>query len=527
MTDTDLGEGEDENGGDPWSHGDDLLDHPANPADVSLNLAQRVLQEGLPVEPLDRESSELTSDVSRGRRIFSRYLSRGAGKGLVLHEPAILAARRVRRGSRPAGLAVQAVGKDFSREAASAIWEGNTEMAVAIKKRGGFLSLAIWGLHVGVTSLAGLPAPPPANATTNPVLIEYFFEAGCEDCERVDKNIMPILTNRCDGRYRMVDLELGSLSNYLRLVKYQERAATQYNEHVYMAVNETHLLQGYGEIADRLLTTLDQCLRKADQRALQSIPREIEGARKEGAGILEERLAHFAWAGVALAGLADGVNPCAFSTLVFFISLLAVAEVKGRTLLLTGMSFCLASFVTYFAIGFGLLRVLHAFWGLHLLRQVLEILMVGLLLLFAWLSFRDAFRYRASRNPDDITLQLPRPIRQLTHRVMHREIKTHHGVAMAFGIGALVTAIETVCTGQLYVPTLVFVVRSRQSVSQGLSYLALYNLMFVAPLVLVFALTYAGLTQGRLLAWSVRNVVISKCLLGFFFLAMAGLLVVL
>ena len=58
-------------------------------------------------------------------------------------------------------------------------------------------------------------------------------------------------------------------------------------------------------------------------------------------------------------------------------------------------------------------------------------------------------------------------------------------------------------------------------------YRLLCNLMFIVPLVVVFALSYAGLRIEALLFWNRRNVVISKVLLGGLFLGLAGLLLAL
>jgi threonine/homoserine/homoserine lactone efflux protein len=97
----------------------------------------------------------------------------------------------------------------------------------------------------------------------------------------------------------------------------------------------------------------------------------------------------------------------------------------------------------------------------------------------------------------------------------------------------VVTALESVCTGQMYVPTMVMVIKSAGGfpAAAGLSvkawqYLLLYNVMFVVPLVIVFLLTYFGLRTQTLLDWSKRNVVFSKLLLGIFFLLMAVLMAV-
>jgi hypothetical protein len=222
--------------------------------------------------------------------------------------------------------------------------------------------------------------------------------------------------------------------------------------------------------------------------------------------------------------LADGLNPCAFSTLVFFMSLLSVARVRGRMLLLVGGFFCLASFLTYFALGLGLLRVLHLLDGFQGVRSFFEWAMVGVLLGLAALSFRDARRFAVRQDPNEVVLQMPETFRHLTHRLLKRGMAARHLLAAAFGLGVVVTALESVCTGQLYVPTLVFMMKSEQMWNPGLPLLILYNLCFILPLVAVFGLTCAGLQFAHLMNWSIRNVVISKILLGLLFLGMAGLM---
>ncbi len=87
-------------------------------------------------------------------------------------------------------------------------------------------------------------------------------------------------------------------------------------------------------------------------------------------------------------------------------------------------------------------------------------------------------------------------------------------------------ALESVCTGQVYVPTLILMVKATGS-GMALMLLLLYNAMFILPLVVVFAATYRGLNTQTLVEWSRRNVVTSKVLLGAFFAAMGVLIWVL
>ena len=83
----------------------------------------------------------------------------------------------------------------------------------------------------------------------------------------------------------------------------------------------------------------------------------------------------------------------------------------------------------------------------------------------------------------------------------------------AFGLGCVVTGIESVCTGQVYVPTLALVVKRGADLVRGMTYLAVYNLMFILPLVVVLLLSYRGLRLFSLIEWSKHNVVTSKALM--------------
>jgi hypothetical protein len=212
--------------------------------------------------------------------------------------------------------------------------------------------------------------------------------------------------------------------------------------------------------------------------------------------------------------------------LVFFVSLLAVSGVRSGKLLMVGIPFCIASFLVYIAIGFGLMSVIHGFSGLPAIRRCVEAAVVAALGLLSALSFRDAWRYRAGGSPSNVTLQLPRGAKQLIHRVMRAGLSSRTVVPASFAVGAAVTVLETVCTGQAYLPTLVLVVASGVSSRDALLFLLLYNVMFVLPLVIVFTAVYFGLSTGRLVEWSRGHVVPAKVLLGLLFLALGGLILI-
>lgn len=374
-------------------------------------------------------------------------------------------------------------------------------------------SLALLGL--------GLSAPAATNqpgAITPTAHIEFFFEGGCDNCGRVENEILPELQDLHGGFYTLAKYDIGIMTNYLRLAGYQERLGCNRDEDVSMVVNGRIMLNGLSEIRSGLFATIDRTL-VGDLKPAPATPATM--------ATLQARVRRFTLPGVMAAGFVDGLNPCAISTLVFFMSLLALSKISGRQLLLAAGSFCIASFLTYFAIGLGLLRALHLAAGFETVRAAIDFGMTALLLLLAGLSFRDAWRYRHDSDPNELSLRLPRPILLMTHATIRRGLRSRHLVLAGLGIGMAVTALESICTGQVYVPTLVLVLRSGSSFLRAAAYLALYNLLFILPLIIILGLTWRGLQTAELLAWSRRNVVFSKCLLGFFFLGLAALLMML
>jgi len=380
-----------------------------------------------------------------------------------------------------------------------------------------FVSFACF---VVLLSCRALGQDAPSESGLPPVVVDYFYEPGCADCYRVRDNVMPELRERFEGFHELRKWDLGIKSSVVRLIAYQERLGVVKGESVSMYVDYQHVLNGYAAIERGLFRCLDEAVAARMEPGWEP-PEPIPMPELSAEVAAGERMKAFALGAVLLGGLADGVNPCAISTLVFFMSLLATAKVRGRRLLLMGISFCAATFATYMAIGFGLLRFLHLFEGFKALRTAVEILMVAALAVLAFLSFRDALRYRASHDAHDVTLQLPKRVKLWTHAVMRRGLRSHHLILAGLAIGSAVTALESVCTGQVYVPTLMVVVKGGFS-AKAWGYLLAYNLMFVVPLVVVFAAVYLGLRTEELLKWSRREVVWAKVALGALFLAMAG-----
>lgn len=347
-----------------------------------------------------------------------------------------------------------------------------------------------------------------------PVQVDFFYEPGCRACERIETEVLPGLSNQFPGVCEIRRHDIGIESNLLALLHLEQALDYDGAERAYLIVNRQAVFGSEPDSAE---------LHAAVSAALDS-PAPI--AEEPVDDLPEKRYRQFTLPAVLLAGLIDGINPCAVSTLVFFMSLLSVSKVRARNLLALGISFCFASFLTYLALGFGLFRILHLFAGFTVLRSAVEAIFVAVLLVFAALSFRDALRFKKTGRAGDIALKLPGAMQQRIHAVMRHGLSRGSVIAGGLLVGTAVTVLESVCTGQVYVPTLVLILKD-SGFAEGRAWLLLlaYNLMFILPLTAVFIAVYFGLKTEALLRWSRSNVVVSKTLLGLLFIALALLMV--
>jgi cytochrome c biogenesis protein CcdA len=201
----------------------------------------------------------------------------------------------------------------------------------------------------------------------------------------------------------------------------------------------------------------------------------------------------------------DGLNPCAFATLVFFVSYLSISGRKGREILAVGAAFTLGVFLAYLGIGLGLYQVLGMLGDLltRLGRWVYGLTAV----LCAGLAVFSLLDYLKARRGDigDMSLNLPHKLRMRINAVIRRGRGAQAYVLGSFVTGLIVSILELACTGQVYLPTIIFVTSIPGLRVRGILYLALYNLLFVVPLIVVFVLAYYGTTSKDLTRFLQRN----------------------
>ena len=193
----------------------------------------------------------------------------------------------------------------------------------------------------------------------------------------------------------------------------------------------------------------------------------------------------------------DGINPCAFAVIVFFISFLTVYKYSRREIILIGASYCVAVFVAYFLLGLGAFKFLYALRGFSYVIKGFYIVTALLCLVFFVLAIYDFYIYTKTKKTDGMLLQLPHGLKIWTRKIMgfflrDKQKSTFRLILAALAVGFCVSIVEAVCTGQVYLPTCVLIMQDPEFRVRAAFYLVLYNLMFIVPLIAVFVLALAG-----------------------------------
>lgn len=197
------------------------------------------------------------------------------------------------------------------------------------------------------------------------------------------------------------------------------------------------------------------------------------------------------------AGLLDGINPCAFTTIIFLISYLSLVGASRRRMLVTGGAFTAAVFITYFIIGIAFFSAAKIILRDQTVAKTVNILLLALVGILAILSFSDFIKCLKGKAAD-MTLQLPGFLKKGVHEKIRNFAR--HKTAMvgaSFVLGVIIAGMELTCTGQVYIP-IVTMISEPQHRAMAIFYLFLYNIAFIVPLVAVFLLVAFGLTSQKL-----------------------------
>jgi cytochrome c biogenesis protein CcdA len=217
------------------------------------------------------------------------------------------------------------------------------------------------------------------------------------------------------------------------------------------------------------------------------------------------------------AGLIDGYNPCAITVLIFFISLLVLRSKSKKDILFVGGAFTIGIGISYLLLGVGLFSIISKWRYFDEIAKWVYLVTAVITLVLAMFTLMDYVKAKLGKTKD-MTLQLSTAEKKTIHSLL-RNPKVQGLSIFSFLVAFPVSIVEFSCTGQTYLPTIVYIFSMPGLKARALTYLILYNVMFVLPLIVIVYFAYKGTTSDKITHWFTNNIAKIKFVTGIIFIA--------
>jgi len=320
--------------------------------------------------------------------------------------------------------------------------------------------------------------------------ILLFYSPNCKACLKAKIEILPQVFKKYKNKIIIKEANIYDKNNLNLLISLSSRFKRKIAAVPAILVGDTFLV-GTKEIKENLDKAIEKALKEDISPHLYFLEKAILNKFK--------KISLFTLIG---AGLIDGINPCAFAVIVFFISFLTVYGYSKKEIIGIGSAYILAVFFTYLLLGLGIFKTLYLISHFYILIKIFYYLVAGMCFFLFVLALYDYFRYKKEKTAEGLILQLPKFLKKKISGTIGDALRGKKGYIKLFiislGVGFLVSLLEAVCTGQVYLPTIFFILKLPHLRLKALFYLIIYNLMFILPLILIFILFLLGVTSQRL-----------------------------
>jgi len=320
------------------------------------------------------------------------------------------------------------------------------------------------------------------SAETTTYEVAYFYVEACSDCRRVENEGL-----LDDLRAQGVDVQTYDLrknENDELFLQYTVAYNTRDSYPILFAGEDVY--SGFYDIREgiregQILSSAESPLLDVDQVNLDDLL-NLEGL----SGLIT----------IIIAGLIDGINPCAIAMLLMFISMVGFIKDR-RALLIVSVTYIGAIFLTYFAIGLFVLGALRNLTAIEVVGRILYILFALLCFFLFLITFQDFLASRKQKY-EKVKNQLPSRLKKFNQRLMEKFTKIFeeednrlkryfYVIGIPFLIGVVIAVTEALCTGQIYI-VILFSIRTTAPLL-GRFYLLVFNLMFIVPLIIIALIT--------------------------------------
>ncbi|MEG2076796.1 MAG: hypothetical protein RRY34_09860, partial [Victivallaceae bacterium] len=341
------------------------------------------------------------------------------------------------------------------------------------------------------------------------VEIEYFFRADCSECQEIEALVFPELEDKMSGNFFITKYDLAEEENFLKLLQYLKIMQNDSNEKMYLFLNRKNMLAGKKDISENIIPLTEKLYSEA-KHSLDTTEESAKNSSEE----VQLFWNNLSVGSFIMAGLIDGINPCVFTTMIFFISILVMGNASKLKILSVGVTYIISNYLTYLLMGIGAFKLLQNLRGIELFRHIINIIFVFLMLLVAIISFYDFWQFYRSNKGEKVILRLSPKLKQRINTLFRNHLNGSFLLPSVFVLGFVVTVLEGACTGQVYLPAVTFLLQQDGYFTHWLFWLLLYNLMFVLPLIGLFTIVLCGIPLMNIVKRTRQQLLCGKLCIG-------------
>lgn len=318
-----------------------------------------------------------------------------------------------------------------------------------------------------------------SNALKNDTVLVLFVTGACESCQTAEEYLQDSLF---DEKFNLLIYNILDDENSLVLRRLMElydvpesgqQVPLLFSPEAYLSGAEA-IVNGTGEMleAGKAAGSWGEILSRLSQE------REITKLSKIQ---------------LTVTGFLNGLNPCGISMLLMILSILLMS---GRNFYGGSLIFLTGKFLTYLFLGFTIGTLFSVIEG-----TAFQTLQKGMKAVFSILAFCFGFFYLmdfihvVKKEYGREKLRLPERFRKWNHNMIRKlvEIPECFWYPVLFLLGIVISAGEFLCTGQVYLASLLYMVNQNEGFDMQLAgNLTLYLTAMCVPMVLVVLLVSKG-----------------------------------
>lgn len=214
---------------------------------------------------------------------------------------------------------------------------------------------------------------------------------------------------------------------------------------------------------------------------------------------------------VTVTAAIDSINPCAIGVLILMMSVILAGKKSIKRMVFLGSIYIISVYVVYLLAGLGLLYFLASI-PLYV-TEYIAVVVGSIIVIGGLVEIKDYFWYGKG-----FSLAIaPRYVKRI------HELSTKTTVTGVIALGAFVSAVELPCTGAPYLAIITLL--SQYFDFNAFLLLVYYNVIFVAPLIIILILVAAGKKLYDIKQWKQANKSYMRLLIGLLLIVMGWLLI--